>query len=60
MNVGLPLWLAFMLTVAVSFAGALSAVVIQFVAPDSFSMFLSIYLLVGVVVGGTGWLAMAP
>ena len=35
-------------------AGALSAIVIQFVAPDSFSMFLSIYLLVGVVVGGTG------
>lgn len=35
-------------------AGALSAIVLQFVAPDSFSMFLSIFLLVGVVVGGIG------
>jgi len=33
-------------------AGALSAIVIQFVAPDSFNVFLSISLLVGVVVGG--------
>ena len=33
-------------------AGALSAVVVQFVAPDSFNVFLSITLLVGVVVGG--------
>ena len=33
-------------------AGALSAIVVQFVAPDSFVLFLSIYLLVGVVVGG--------
>jgi branched-chain amino acid transport system permease protein len=35
-------------------AGAMSAIVIQFVAPDSFTMFLSIYLLVGVVIGGVG------
>jgi len=35
-------------------AGALSAIVLQFVAPDSFTMFLSIFLLVGVVVGGAG------
>ena len=35
-------------------AGALSAIVLQFVAPDSFTMFLSIFLLVGVVVGGVG------
>ena len=35
-------------------AGALSAIVLQFVSPDSFTMFLSIYLLVGVVVGGVG------
>jgi branched-chain amino acid transport system permease protein len=35
-------------------AGAMSAVIIQFVAPDSFTMFLSIYLLVGVVIGGIG------
>jgi branched-chain amino acid transport system permease protein len=33
-------------------AGALGAIVVQFVAPDSFSTFLSISLLVGVVVGG--------
>jgi len=35
-----------------SVAGALSAIVVQFVAPDSFSVFLSITLLVGAVVGG--------
>jgi branched-chain amino acid transport system permease protein len=33
-------------------AGALSAIVVQFVAPDSFNVFLSISLLVGIVVGG--------
>jgi branched-chain amino acid transport system permease protein len=33
-------------------AGALSAIAIQFVGPDSFNIFLSISLLVGVVVGG--------
>jgi branched-chain amino acid transport system permease protein len=33
-------------------AGALGAIVIQFVAPDSFTVFLSISLIVGVVVGG--------
>ncbi|BBK31086.1 amino acid/amide ABC transporter membrane protein 2 (HAAT family) [Stella humosa] len=33
-------------------AGALGAIIIQFVAPDSFTLFLSITLLVGVVVGG--------
>ena len=33
-------------------AGALGAIVIQFVAPDSFTLFLSISLVVGVVVGG--------
>jgi branched-chain amino acid transport system permease protein len=32
--------------------GALSALAVQFVAPDSFSLFLSISLLVGSVVGG--------
>ncbi len=34
--------------------GALSAIAVQFVAPDSFTIFLSISLLVGVVVGGVG------
>lgn len=33
-------------------AGALGAIAIQFVAPDSFGFFLSITLLVGVVIGG--------
>lgn len=33
-------------------AGALSAITVQFVSPDSFTMFLSITLLVGVVIGG--------
>ncbi len=37
--------------------GALSAIAVQFVAPDTFSMFLSISLLVGVVVGGVGTLS---
>lgn len=33
-------------------AGALSALVINFVSPDSFALFVSIVLLIGVVVGG--------
>lgn len=33
-------------------AGALSAVVVAYVAPDSFNVFLSITLLIGVVIGG--------
>ncbi|MCA0239260.1 MAG: branched-chain amino acid ABC transporter permease [Proteobacteria bacterium] len=33
-------------------AGALGAIAVQFVAPDSFTMFLSISLIVGIVAGG--------
>jgi len=33
-------------------AGALSAIAVQFVAPDSFNIFVSIVLLIGIVVGG--------
>ena len=33
-------------------AGALSAIVIAFVAPDSFNVFLSITFLIGIVIGG--------
>jgi len=33
-------------------AGSLSAIAVQFVAPDSFGIFLSIFLFVGLVVGG--------
>jgi branched-chain amino acid transport system permease protein len=35
-------------------AGALGALTVQFVAPDSFSLFLSINLLVGLILGGMG------
>ena len=38
-------------------AGALSAIAIAFVAPDSFNFFLSIKFLIGLVVGGVGSLA---
>lgn len=37
-------------------AGALAAIVVQFVAPDSYGFVLSVALLVGLVVGGVGWL----
>jgi branched-chain amino acid transport system permease protein len=37
-------------------AGALGAIIVQFVAPDSFTLVLSIAFLVGLVVGGVGWL----
>jgi len=37
-------------------AGALSAVTVSFVAPDSFTLSLSVALLVGLVVGGVAWL----
>ncbi|MGH6894743.1 MAG: branched-chain amino acid ABC transporter permease, partial [Dongiaceae bacterium] len=45
------------LTVGVSamytgIAGSLGAIAIQFVAPDSFNIFLSIVFLVGIVIGG--------
>ena len=33
-------------------AGALGAIAIQFVAPDSFNIFLSITFLIGIVIGG--------
>ncbi|MSQ89590.1 MAG: branched-chain amino acid ABC transporter permease [Betaproteobacteria bacterium] len=33
-------------------AGALSAIAVQFVAPDSFNIFLSITFLIGIVIGG--------
>ncbi len=37
-------------------AGALSAIVVQYVSPDSFTFYLSVAILVGLVVGGVGWL----
>jgi branched-chain amino acid transport system permease protein len=35
-------------------AGALGAIAVQFVAPDSFNIFLSLTLLIGIVIGGLG------
>jgi branched-chain amino acid transport system permease protein len=35
-------------------AGSLGALAVQFVAPDSFSLFLSIYFFVGLILGGMG------
>ena len=37
-------------------AGGLGALVVQFVAPDTYSFWLSVGILVGMVVGGVGWL----
>jgi branched-chain amino acid transport system permease protein len=37
-------------------AGALGAIAVQFVAPDSFTFPLSVAFFVGLVVGGVGWL----
>lgn len=37
-------------------AGALSAIVVQFVAPDSYTLVLAVAFLVGMVIGGVGWL----
>src|SRR3546814_329522 len=37
-------------------AGALSAIVVEFVAPDSFTFVLSVYFLIGLVIGGVGWI----
>src|SRR5215475_9739638 len=38
-------------------AGSLGAIVVQFVAPDSFSIFVSIYFFVGLLVGGVSSIA---
>jgi branched-chain amino acid transport system permease protein len=54
-NVALFKSLAFGLSAAYTgIAGALSAAVIQFVAPDSFTFVLAVGLFVGLVVGGVG------
>src|SRR5579871_2704837 len=37
-------------------AGSLGAIVVQFVAPDSYTITLAIQLFLGMVVGGVGWL----
>ncbi|MDM7943372.1 MAG: branched-chain amino acid ABC transporter permease [Hydrogenophaga sp.] len=49
--------LAFGLSAAFNgIAGALSAMAVQYIAPDSFTFYLSAFILVGLVVGGVGWL----
>lgn len=55
MGVNLPLFKSLTFGVSAAFtgvAGALGATVVAFVSPDSFTAFLSITILVGVVVGG--------
>ncbi|MEY4752147.1 MAG: hypothetical protein RIQ60_4361 [Pseudomonadota bacterium] len=55
MGVNLPMFKTLTFGVSAAFtgvAGALSALVVGFVSPDSFTVTLSIFLLVGVVVGG--------
>lgn len=55
MGINLPLFKSITFGVSAAFtgvAGALGAIVIAFVSPDSFTLTLSIFLLVGVVVGG--------
>ncbi|MCI0529296.1 MAG: branched-chain amino acid ABC transporter permease, partial [Nitrospira sp.] len=39
-------------TMYMGISGALGALVVQFVAPDSFNVFLSISFLIGIVIGG--------
>lgn len=55
LGINTPLYKTVMFGISAAFtgvAGALSALVIGFVAPDSFTFLLSVALLVGVVVGG--------
>jgi branched-chain amino acid transport system permease protein len=55
MGINLPMFKSLTFGVSAAFtgvAGALGAIVIAFVSPDSFTVTLSIFLLVGVVVGG--------
>jgi branched-chain amino acid transport system permease protein len=55
MGINLPMFKSLTFGVSAAFtgvAGALGAVVIAFVSPDSFTVALSIFLLVGLVVGG--------
>src|SRR5215469_9687709 len=56
-NVALYKTLAFGVSAGVTgVAGSLGAIVVQFVAPDSFTITLAIQLFLGMVVGGVGWL----
>ena len=55
MGINLPMFKSLTFGISAGFtgvAGALGAIAVAFVSPDSFTVFLSIILLVGVVVGG--------
>ena len=56
-NVSIYKTLAFGMSAAFNgIAGALSAMAVQYIAPESFTFYLSAAILVGLVVGGVGWL----
>jgi branched-chain amino acid transport system permease protein len=56
-NVALYKTLAFGVSAGITgVAGALGAIAVQFVAPDSYTITLAISLVLGMVVGGVGWL----
>ncbi|MBN9007676.1 MAG: branched-chain amino acid ABC transporter permease [Rhizobiales bacterium] len=56
-NVALYKTLAFGVSAGITgVAGGLGAIVVQFVAPDSYTIQLAIALFLGMVVGGVGWL----
>jgi len=56
-NVALYKTLAFGVSAGITgVAGALGAIAVQFVAPDSYTITLAIALFLGMVVGGVGWL----
>lgn len=56
-NVAFYKTLAFGLSAAITgVAGALGGLAVQFIAPDSYTIQLSIALFLGMVVGGVGWL----
>jgi branched-chain amino acid transport system permease protein len=56
-NVSVYKTLAFGISAAFNgIAGALSAMAVQYIAPESFTFYLSAAILVGLVVGGVGWL----
>ncbi|MCB1744056.1 MAG: branched-chain amino acid ABC transporter permease [Gammaproteobacteria bacterium] len=58
MGVNAPVYktVCFGLSAAITaIAGALSAIVVEYVAPDSFTFILSVYFLIGMVIGGVGW-----
>lgn len=56
-NVSIYKTLAFGMSAAFNgIAGALSAMAVQYIAPESYTFYLSAAILVGLVVGGVGWL----